>query len=202
MQRRFVTYLKSGLAIMAIAALASACRKENDSSLAPLEQKDELAAVPVRTSTVITGNFGNPADPSTYGTLYLNLATRAISSTPSGHVAFTSTNNSFVQPRPGYTLRYVVTTVPFANLKITTFPSANTSNSLGMNTAGSGNPPNGWYNYIPPGGVTIIPNFYILVTPTAGGTSYAFKFTNVTSEGTATNNRGIYTIQGGVINNN
>lgn len=197
-------FTKAALAALLIAGVATSCKKGLDTDTqGTLPAKDEQALVITSPNSPLTvlGNFGNPTVvPYTgFAPVYVNLLNGTQSGTASGQVVFNGISNAAVQPRPGYELRFLSTTIPFDSLRISHFPAANISTSIGQNTPNNGTPPNGWFNYVPPGGVSIIPNFYILVRSTTGGMSYALKFTNVVGTGTATNNKADYTIQYGFI---
>jgi hypothetical protein len=209
MKNNFLSVLKSGVAVAAIAILAVSCSK--DKAVAPAgsnassNSKLSVNAVPTSNTYTVTGQYANPAQgPAGYGTIYVDLATGAqnISSFTAADVLFTSTNNSVIQTLSTSTLKYLYDpNKTFATLKISDFASATAVTSIGRNTSTDVNAPNGWYNYVQPGGVTAIGTFYILVTP-ASGSPYALQVTAATGDGTATSNRGVYTIQTGVINNN
>ncbi|MGN8068469.1 hypothetical protein [Mucilaginibacter sp. 22184] len=209
MKNNFLGVLKSGVAVVAIAVLAVSCSK--DKGVAPANNdasansKLSVNAVPTSNTYTVTGTYANPAQgPAGYGTIYVDLATGAqsTSSFTAADVLFTSTNNSVIQTISGSTLKYLYApTKTFASLKISDFAGITAVASIGRNTSTDPNAPNGWYNYVQPGGVTAIANFYILVTP-ASGSPYALQVTGATGDGTATSNRGVYTIKTGVINNN
>jgi hypothetical protein len=207
MKINFLNGLKSGLAVVAFAVLAVSCSK--DKAVAPASN-DATANSKLSVNTVspintytITGRYGNPASgPAVYGTVYVNLATGAqdtLSNTVGANVLFTSTNNSVIQVPAGYTLKFLYnTSKTLATLKTSDFAAAAVA-SVGRNTSTTATP-NGWYNYVIPAGVTPISGVYVLITPPSGN-SYALQVTAAVGQGSATSNRGVYTIKSGVINN-
>lgn len=205
MKINFLSGLKSGLAVVAIAVLAVSCSK--DKAVAPdsakADSKQSVNAVPTSATYTVTGQFADPAQgPAGYGTIYVDLATGAQSTSTftAADVLFTSFNNSVIQVPAGSTLKYLYsTTKTFATLKITDFST--TVSSIGQNTSTTATAPNGWYTYNAAHQVTPVANFYILVTPSVGS-PYAVQVTGAVGEGTQTSNRGVYTIKTGVINNN
>ncbi|MDN5288816.1 MAG: hypothetical protein JWR38_5090 [Mucilaginibacter sp.] len=207
MKNNFLSVLKSGVAVAAIAILAVSCQKDNKVTPESTTTASKLSvnAVPTSNTYTVTGQYADPAQgPAGYGTIYVDLATgtQGTSSFAAADVLFTSTNNSVIQTISGSTLKYLYdTNKTFATLKISDFASATAVTSIGRNTSTDVNAPNGWYNYVQPGGVTAIGTFYILVTPSLGS-PYALQVTAAAGDGTATSNRGVYTIQTGVINNN
>jgi hypothetical protein len=205
MKINFLNGLKSGLAVVAFAVLAASCSK--DKAVAPAsansDSKIAVNAVPVSNTYTVTGRYGNPASgPAVYGSVYVNLANGAQDTTasfPGVNAIFTSTNNSVIQVPSGYTLKFLYnTTKTFASLKISDFAAAAVA-SVGRNTSTTATP-NGWYNYVVPAGVTPISGVYLLITPPSGN-SYALQITGAVGQGSATSNRGVYTIKTGVINN-
>jgi hypothetical protein len=205
MKINFLNGLKSGLAVVAFAVLAASCSK--DKAVAPAsansDSKIAVNAVPVSSTYTVTGRYGNPASgPAVYGSVYVNLANGAQDTTasfPGVNAIFTSTNNSVIQVPSGYTLKFLYnTTKTFASLKISDFAAAAVA-SVGRNTSTTATP-NGWYNYVVPAGVTPISGVYLLITPPSGN-SYALQITGAIGQGSATSNRGVYTIKTGVINN-
>ncbi|MBB6107950.1 hypothetical protein SAMN05421821_101135 [Mucilaginibacter lappiensis] len=205
MKKNFLKVIKSTAAIAAVAILAVSCTKDNSTKLqsSSADSKLSVSAVPSSNTYTITGRWGNPASgPAVFGTVYVNLATGAqdtTSNTVGANVLFTSTNNSVVKVPTGYSLKYLYnTSATFSALKISDFTAAAVA-SVGQNTGGT--TPNGWYNYVVPGGVTPISGFYLLVTNTTTNVNYVIQFTGAVGQGTATNNRGVYTIKTGIINN-
>ncbi|WP_183559746.1 hypothetical protein [Mucilaginibacter sp. SP1R1] len=208
MKKNFLNTLKATVVIASIAIMAVSCSKDNSAkpqSAAADNTKVSVNAVPTSNTYTVTGRWGNPASgPTVYGTVYVNLANGAqdtTSNTVGANVLFTGTNNSVVKVPTGYTVKYLYDntgTKTFAGLKISDFTAAAVA-SVGQNTGGS--TPNGWYNYVIPGGVTPIAGFYLLVTNTTTNVNYALQFTAAAGQGTATNNRGVYTIKTGVVNN-
>ena len=208
MKINFLNGLKSGLAVVAIAVLAVSCSKDKGAtpagSDAAANSNLSVNAVPVSNTYTITGRYGNPASgPAVYGTVYVNLATGAqdtLSNTVGANVLFTGTNNSVIQVPATYTLKYLYnTSKTLTTLKTSDFTSVAAVTNVGRNTSTTATP-NGWYNYVVPAGVTPISGIYILVTP-ASGNSYAMQITGAVGQGSATSNRGVYTIKTGVINN-
>ena len=207
MKINFLNGLKSGLAVVAIAVLAVSCSKDKGaapaSSEAAANSKLSVNAVPVSNTYTITGRYGNPASgPAVYGWVYVNLANGSQDTTasfPGVNAIFTGTNNSVIQVPSGYTLKFLYnTSKTFGSLKISDFAAAAVA-SVGRNTSTTATP-NGWYNYVIPAGVTPISGVYLLITPTTGN-SYALQITGAVGQGSATSNRGVYTIKTGVINN-
>jgi hypothetical protein len=202
MQTKFASLLKTTVAVAAIAVLAVSCKKETENA-SPLATQNKTAAVTGISSATITGRWGNPAlGPSAFGTVYFKFtgAQDTVGTSAPYDVLFTSTNNSVVQVPAGYTLKFLYnTSIPFANLKVSDFTSAAVG-SVGRNTA-TAPAVNGWYNYVVPAGVTPITGAYLLVTTDLGDT-YALRLVSAAGQGTATNNRGVYGIEYGAIDNN
>lgn len=203
MKKSFVIYFRTASAIAAMTFFTVGCSKNNDKpAVSPTVQR--AVTVAGASPYTITGKYGNPAlGPTGFGTVYVNLATPAQDSTGTFtgvNVLFTSFDNSFVKVPSGYTLKYLYNpSATFTSLKISDFTTTAGSGGVGQNTGGSS--PNGWYNYDTEGNPVAIAGFYLLVTPTGSGTSYAFYFSGVTAQGTPSWNRGVYTITYGVINN-
>jgi len=206
MKKNLITSLRIAMGIISVATLAVSCSKNNDTpASSSTSSVSRAVTIPGTSPYTITGKYGNPAlGPSGFGTVYVNLATPAQDSTGTFtgvNVLFTSFDNSFVKVPSGYTLKYLYNTgATFTSLKISDFTTTASASGVGQNTGGA--TPNGWYNYDTEGNPTPIAGFYLLVTPTSGGTSYAFYFSSVSAQGTATWNRGVYTIRYGVIDNN
>jgi hypothetical protein len=207
MKNRFLSTVRSVTAIAAIAIVAVSCKKD---APAPEPASPRLAlsklstnAVPASATYTVYGRFGNPAlGPANFGTVYVNLTNgdQDTTTTFTGvDVHFTSTNNSAIQVPSGSTLKTLYnTSKTLATLKISDFTGTAVT-SVGRNTSTTSTP-NGWYNYAAPGGVTPIAGYFILVTPSSGN-PYALQVTAAAGDGSATSNRGVYTIQTGVINN-
>ena len=206
MKKNFIASFRIAMGIVSIATLAVSCSKNNDTPVSSSTPGISRAVTIAGASPyTITGKYSNPAlGPTGFGTVYVNLATPAQDSTATFtgvNVLFTSFNNSYVKVPTGYTLKYLYNpSATFTSLKITEFTTTASASGVGQNTGGA--TPNGWYNYSAEGNPTPISGFYLLVTPTSGGTSYAFYVSSVSAQGTATWNRGVYTIQYGVIDNN
>lgn len=194
--------MRSAMAALLFAVIAPSCKKDADQA-ATLPVKDDQAMVFISPNSPLTvlGNFGNPTvnPPTGFAPVYVNLANGTQSGTASGQIVFTGISNSTIQARPGYELRYLNSSAAFTSLSISNFPAANIKASIGQNSPNNGTPANGWFNYNPPGGVSVINNFHILVRSTSGGISYALRVTAAVGTGTPTNNKGDYTIQYGVI---
>lgn len=203
MQTKFASFLKTSVAVAAIAILAVSCKKDSETA-APLTAKNKTAEVTGISSSTITGRWGNPAlGPAVFGTVYFNLTTGAqdtVGTSGPYDVHFTSSNNSVVQVPSGYTLKFLYnTSIAFADLKVSDF-TGSAVGGVGRNTA-TAPAVNGWYNYVIPAGVTPITGAYILITDNSSNT-YALRFVSATGQGTATNNRGVYGIEYGAIDNN
>lgn len=205
MKNKLFSTVRSVTAIAAIAIVAVSCKKDAAVPESSASAKSNLTsnAVPSSATYTINGRYANPAlGPAGYGTIYVDLATGAQDSVATFlgvDVHFTSTNNSVIQVPSGSTLKTLYnTSKTFASLKISDFTGSAVT-SVGRNTSTTSTP-NGWYNYAVPGGVTPIAGFFILVTP-ASGSPYAIQVTAAAGQGTATSNRGVYTIKTGVINN-
>ncbi len=204
MKNKFFNTFRSVAAVAVIAIAAASCTKES-AAPEPTSANSKLSvnAVPSVATYTINGRYGNPfLGPANYGTVYVNLTNgdQDTTATFSGvDVHFTSTNNSVIQAPSGSTLKLLYApSKSFATLKISDFPTT-TVTSVGRNTSLTSTP-NGWYNYAAPGGVNEIPGFYILVTP-ASGSPYALQVVDAAGDGSATSNRGVYTIETGIINN-
>lgn len=206
MKKNLIVSLRIAMGVVSIAVFAVSCSKNNDRPASSSSATQVRAVTIAGTSPyTITGKYGNPAlGPTGFGTVYVNLATPAQDSTGTFtgvNVLFTSFDNSFVKVPAGYTLKYLYNpSATFTSLKITDFTTTASASGVGQNTGGT--TPNGWYNYDTEGNPTPITGFYLLVTPNGGVTSYAFYFSSVSAQGTAAWNRGVYTIQYGVIDNN
>ncbi|WP_134091690.1 hypothetical protein [Olivibacter sp. XZL3] len=199
--KTIISKATKGLFLGIIAFLAVSCDKENDDA-ANLSLNNETAVVAPVNSTIVTGNYGNPASgPGSFGTVYLNLATGVTNTTGTGawHVSFSGTNNLTINPASGYTLKYTAGyTSPLATIGLSNYSSATTASSLGLNTATTG--ANGWLNYnISTHVVTHVPNFVMYVSN--GTSTYAFQATNAVGEGNDTGNRGVYTFSYGPVIN-
>jgi hypothetical protein len=208
MKNKFLNTVRSVTAIAAIAIVAVSCKKDASApeASAPASTKSTITtnAVPNIATYTITGRYGNPGlGPANFGTVYVDLTNGdqdTVATFAGVDVHFTGTNNSVIQVPAGSTLKTLYNpSKTFAALKVTDFTGSAVT-SVGRNTANAGITPNGWYNYQAPGGVVPISGFFILVTPPAGS-PYAIQVTAAAGQGTATSNRGVYTIRTGVTNN-
>ncbi|MEH6308614.1 hypothetical protein RYH73_23380 [Olivibacter sp. CPCC 100613] len=202
MKTKTISNLTKGLCLGILAFIAVSCDKKNDDA-ANLSLNNETADVSPVNSTVVTGNYGNPASgPSSFGTVYLNLATGTTNTTGTGtwHVRFSGTNNLTINPASGYTLKYTPGyTSSLATINLDNYDDATTASSLGLNTAGTG-AENGWLNYnITTHTVSKVNNFVMYVSN--GTNTYAFQATNAVGEGNDTGNRGVYTFSYGPVIN-
>lgn len=189
---------KTAFALVAFSLILVSCKKESDTA-APLSAQNAKASVSAIT-TVVNGNFANPASgPAAFGTVYFNLATGAQDATGSidYHVLFSSTNNGTISPDAGYTLKYLFTTKAISLITAADYTAATQVTSLTRNTSTTATP-NGWWNYNSTTHVvSATPNVVLFLND--GTTTYAFKCTNATGEGTSTSNRGVYTFQHGAV---
>ncbi|MNX38855.1 hypothetical protein D3C86_691990 [compost metagenome] len=100
---------------------------------------------------------------------------------------FTSNSNSFISTSG--TLKYLYdTSKSLCDLTISDYTalSTPTASIIGMNTGGA--TPNGWYNYVPPGGTVPIPGFYVFIND--GTDTFAIElvaFTDAISWGSGAN---------------
>ncbi|MFC6102424.1 hypothetical protein [Olivibacter domesticus] len=198
--KKTINNLTKGIAFLVLTFFIVSCDKKNDDA-ANLSLNNETAVVDPVNSVVVTGNYGNPASgPAVFGTVYLNLSTGATNTTGTGtwHVRFTSTNNSTIFPASGYTLKYLPNyTGDLADIDLSHYNAATTVSSLGRNTSTTSTP-NGWWGYNETTHVVEKVNNVVLFASN-GTTTYAFQATNAVGEGTATNNRGVYTFNYGIV---
>ena len=194
------TLSKTVIALVVFSFVLASCKKEDD-SIAPLDVQNESAVVGTINTTVVNGNYGNPASgPAAFGTKYFNIATGAQDSVGviAYHLLFTSTNNGTISPRSGYTLKYLNTTKALSAIAPADYTAATTVTSLTRNTSTT-TTANGWWNYdLTTHVVSATPNVVLFVR--VGTVTYAFKCTNAAGQGSATSNRGVYTFQYGVVN--
>ncbi|MBT2560153.1 hypothetical protein J7E50_02820 [Pedobacter sp. ISL-68] len=193
-------------AVAAIAITISSCKKDNQTASPSdkLSLSKEVATVTPVTSDTIYGHWANPRG-GNFGSIYVNLTSATLdtasTTNPRFDIVLNNFNNSFVQGVNGYTVEYI--NDPLVNFStIGTTTTGITQLSIGQSTTGAGPTPsaNGWYTYAPPGGITLVPDFYIIArSNTPSKPSYALKFTYAIGQGTATLNRGKYIIQYGPI---
>lgn len=199
---------KTTFVVLAASMAFAACKKDNNSNVAPLSTKNQTASVPSYTNTLLYGNWGNPTPaPGTFGTKYFNLINGAQDSigTSLYHLTFSSTNNLLIKPRSGATLKYLNTTKSFSDLTTTDYNNATTvvaATGLGLNTvADSLNTTltaNGWLNYnITTHQVNYTHNVVLFLN--YNSTTYAFRATASGAQGTASLNRGLYWFDRGVL---
>lgn len=189
---------KMAIALVAFSFILVSCKKENDTAT-PLSLKNEKASVSTVITTVLNGNFANPASgPAGFGTVYFNVATGEQDAVGSidYHLLFSGTNNATITPDAGYTLKYLNTTKSLSDITTGDYAAATVVTTLGMNTGTTA--ANGWWNYNSTTHVvSATPNVVMFLFD--GTNTYAFKCTNAAGEGTATSNRGVYTFQHGLV---
>lgn len=199
---------KTALVVLAASVAFTSCKKDNSSNVSPLKANSQTASVPTINNTLLYGNYGNPASgPSAFGTRYFNLATGAQDSigTSAYHLTFTSTNNLLIKPRSGATLKFLNTTKALSALNGTDLSNATTvvaTTGTGLNTTtdslNTTLTANGWLNYnITTHVVSYTHNVVFFLTQ--GSTTYAFRATASSAQGTATSNRGLYWFDRGVL---
>ena len=210
----FRSITKTTLAIFVMSLALASCKKDGDESLLPVDS--ERAAATTNVTGTVFGHYGNPtvpppAGPTGYAPLYLGLTgtptTDTSSTAGSRQVKLVSYNNSFVQVvnSAQYKLYYYYNPAKtWSTLKITDFTGSTgvAKTSIGQATSNTSN--DGWYTYDPadPSHTPVlVPGFFIAAISQTGGTSYVLKFNSVSGDGTPTNNRGIYVIQYGTLNN-
>ncbi|SEO83521.1 hypothetical protein SAMN05192574_1149 [Mucilaginibacter gossypiicola] len=198
---------KTVLVVLAASVAFTSCKKDSSSNVNPLKASNQTASVSP-TNTLLYGNWGNPTPaPGTFGTRYFNLSTGAQDSTGTiaYHLTFTSTNNLLIKPRSGATLKYLNTTKAFSALDASDLAAATTvtaTTGIGLNTVSDSLNTtlnaNGWLNYnITTHVVSYTHNVVFFLTQ--GTTTYAFKATASSAQGTATSNRGLYWFDRGVL---
>lgn len=191
---------KGVLAVIAISVLAiTSCKKSNDVQAAP---GNGDAAVSGITATQITGRWGTSFNPSSYDTVYVNLATGAQADTVTAityHLFMRSSNNSRLYPAPGYTMKWLYdNSTPYSSISLSSF--VNTVGAAGLGSTSTPATPDGYFYYPTPGDPQGIPGFYIALIPNAGGQAYVFTVDDIIPQGITTNNRGLYDIRYGNIN--
>lgn len=194
---------KNTLPFIALVVLfVTSCKKSNDLQVAG----EASGAVTGLTTTQIVGRWGSSFNPSTYDTVYVNLANGTQADTVgviTSHIFMRSSNNSRILPVTGYTMKYLYApTADYEDLSITDFETTAPAAGLGVNTSQDEDAPNGYFKYDEESQPEVITGFYVLITPTSGvGTSYVFTITDIIPEGTLpTYNRGKYDFYRGTIN--
>ncbi|TDQ06713.1 hypothetical protein [Pedobacter metabolipauper] len=181
---------KLAVGLFALVLFASSCKKENGDE--PLSLNNAKAVVsPVNTAT-ITGNWGSGS--VSYGTIKLPLA--------AGDTAlFTNRDNSYITAPAGYTVKYLYTTISStASIGTAQYALATTASAAGVGYNTGGGTPNGWYDYIPPGGITIIDYVYIFITNPLTLVTYVIKVVDVTPQQSGALDRAIIDVEYGVVN--
>jgi|GEM_PF-1441826 len=197
MTLKIKTMFKTVAIIATVGLIAVSCKKEQAGT------EDLLSANGKRSSSLST--LSSTCDTSSYkvlgrggysrtrvgfDTVYVNLNTPdqdSLSTFIGVNAWFTSNSNSYIST-PG-TLKYMYnTSKALCDLTLSDYTAGTTTTAsiIGMNTGGG--TPNGWYNYVPPGGTVPIPGFYVFIND--GTDTYAIElvaFTDAVSWGSGVN---------------
>lgn len=195
MTLKIKTMFKTVAIIATVGLIAVSCKKEQagtDDLLTTNGKRSSSNSTLLSTcnaaSYKVLGRGGFSRTRVGFDTVFVDLTTPdqdSLSNFVGVNAWFTSNSNSYIST-PG-TLKYMYnTSKALCDLTLSDYSTATTTSIIGMNTGGG--TPNGWYNYVAPGGTLPISGFYVFIND--GADTYAIElvaFTDAVSWGSGAN---------------
>lgn len=184
MTLKIKTIFKTVAIIATVGLIAVSCKKEQAGTEDQLTANGKRSSISTLSGTCDTSSYkvlgrgGYSRTRVGFDTVFVDLNTPdqdSLSTFFGVNAWFTSNSNSYIST-PG-TLKYLYNTgKAICDLTLSDYAMATTTSIIGMNTGGG--TPNGWYNYVPPGGTVPISGFYVFIND--GTDTYAIELVGFT----------------------